>query len=214
MFFSFSAVSKNIAAICSYPSFFAWEAKKVYRFRAWDSPANAPKDFFLFVFHADWHVFSPFKLLCCFDSQLCLIDRISPSFTIYSFPSSRQCPVSFVWAKEPPAAIKWSYETTSARWILQKSRNGSHLRILRCHSSSNCPRPAFVLRQLWKRLSPSRHTLRELMYSVRILLSVFFHKYFCFVIRKLGHLHFYLAKERNYLRVLFLLSSPLLALRE
>jgi len=44
--FSFSAVCKNNAAICSYPAFFATEAKYVYLFLACDSPANASQRFF------------------------------------------------------------------------------------------------------------------------------------------------------------------------
>ena len=44
--FSFNAVSSNIAAICSYPSFFALLAKYVYLFLACDSPAKAAIKFF------------------------------------------------------------------------------------------------------------------------------------------------------------------------
>jgi hypothetical protein len=53
--FSFSEVSKKIADICSYPSFFAALAKKLYRVRACDSPVNAAQEIFFrlaaFQFH-------------------------------------------------------------------------------------------------------------------------------------------------------------------
>ena len=44
--FSLPAVSMKMPAICSYPSFFATLAKKVYLFLAWLSPANDFSRFF------------------------------------------------------------------------------------------------------------------------------------------------------------------------
>ncbi len=43
--FSLAAVCSNMRAICTYPSFFALEAKYVYLLRACDSPANASRRF-------------------------------------------------------------------------------------------------------------------------------------------------------------------------
>ena len=44
--FSFPDVSSKMLAICTKPSFFALDAKKVYFVRAWDSPAKAAHKFF------------------------------------------------------------------------------------------------------------------------------------------------------------------------
>ena len=71
--FSLSAVSWNIAAICSYPSFFALLAKYVYLFLACDSPANASIKFF--------SVFEPFKSAIDY--------YLLPFFTIHLYHRNR-----------------------------------------------------------------------------------------------------------------------------
>jgi len=62
--FSLSAVSVKNHDICSYPYFFAWEAKYVYLFLACDSPAKEASRFF--------SVFVPFILFMLFTSPFLL----------------------------------------------------------------------------------------------------------------------------------------------